>query len=191
MDAPQAGSLAEGFALFATDLGFCSIAWGPGGICAVQLPQQSELTLRQRMRRQFATAQEMTPTPEVQHAINGVVALLHGERVDLSGIALNMTGVPPFHQRVYELARAIPVGSTLTYGEVAAQLGEPGAARAVGQALGANPFAPVVPCHRVMAAGGKAGGFSATGGIRTKLQLLLMEGATFGEPGLFDSNCLT
>jgi methylated-DNA-[protein]-cysteine S-methyltransferase len=103
----------------------------------------------------------------------------------LSGIALDMTGVLPFHQRVYDIARAIPVGSTLTYGEVAAQLGEPGAARAVGQALGANPFAPVVPCHRVMAAGGKAGGFSATGGVKTKLELLLLEGATFGEPGLF------
>jgi len=188
-DASHAGDAANGaavgFALFGTDLGFCSIAWGPGGICAVQLPQHNELVMRERMRRQFAQAREMTPPPEVQHAIDGVVALLHGERADLSGIALDMTGVPPFHQRVYAVARAIPVGSTLTYGEVAAQLGEPGAARAVGQALGANPFAPVVPCHRVMAAGGKAGGFSATGGIKTKLQLLLLEGATFGEPGLF------
>jgi methylated-DNA-[protein]-cysteine S-methyltransferase len=184
-DMPRAGGVAIEFALFGTDLGVCSIAWGPGGICAVQLPQQSELAMRGRMRRQFALAHEMVPPMEVQQAINGVVALLRGERIDLSGIALDMTGVPPFHQRVYAVARAIPVGATLTYGEVAAQLGEPGAARAVGQALGANPFAPVVPCHRVMAAGGKAGGFSATGGIKTKLQLLLLEGATFGEPGLF------
>lgn len=182
MDTPRA----DGFTLFGTDLGVCGIAWGSGGICGVQLPQGSEQATRQRMHRRFASAAEMVPPPEVRLAISGVVALLQGERVDLSGIALDMTGVPPFHQQVYELARAIPVGSTLTYGEVAAQLGEPGAARAVGQALGANPFAPVVPCHRVLAAGGKAGGFSATGGIKTKLQLLLIEGATFGEPGLFD-----
>ena len=122
MDAPRAHGVAEGFALFGTDLGLCSIAWGSGGICAVQLPQQNELAMRERMRRQFATAREMTPTPEVQHAINGIVALLRGERVDLSGIVLNMTGVPPFHQRVYDIARAIPPGSTLTYGEVAAKL---------------------------------------------------------------------
>jgi methylated-DNA-[protein]-cysteine S-methyltransferase len=98
-----------------------------------------------------------------------------------------MTGVPPFHQRVYAVARAIAPGHTLTYGEVAAALGEPGAARAVGQALGHNPFAPVVPCHRVLAAGARSGGFSATGGVDTKLRMLLAEGARFGrEPGLFD-----
>jgi len=182
MDTPRA----DGFALFASDLGFCGIAWGPGGICGAQLPLGSEQATRQRMYRRFAPAGELAPPPEVRLAIFGVVALLNGERIDLSGITLDMTGVPPFHRRVYELARAIPVGSTLTYGEVAAQLGKPGAARAVGQALGANPFAPVVPCHRVLAAGGKAGGFSATGGIKTKLQLLLNERAAFGEPGLFD-----
>jgi methylated-DNA-[protein]-cysteine S-methyltransferase len=179
-------SSTDGLTLFGTDLGVCGIAWGPGGICGVQLPQASEQATRDYMYRRFAPAGEMTPPPEVQRAIAGVVALLHGEPVDLSGVALDMTGVPPFHQRVYALARAIPRGATLTYGEVATQLGDPGAARAVGQALGANPFAPVVPCHRVLAAGGKAGGFSATGGVRTKLQLLLIEGATFGSPGLFD-----
>ena len=92
----------------------------------------------------------------------------------------------PLHRRVYAIARAIPPGATLTYGEVAGRLGEPHASRAVGQALGANPFPIVVPCHRVLAAGGKAGGFSAEGGIRTKLRLLQIEGAVFGgAPGLF------
>jgi methylated-DNA-[protein]-cysteine S-methyltransferase len=98
-----------------------------------------------------------------------------------------MEGVPPFHRRVYEVARTIPPGATLSYGEVAARLGAPGAARAVGQALGRNPFAIVVPCHRVLAARGKAGGFSARGGIATKLRLLAIEGAcATDQRGLFD-----
>ena len=91
-------------------------------------------------------------------------------------------------RRDYELARAIPPGRTITYGELAAKLGEPGAARAVGQALGHNPFAPVVPCHRVLAAGSRSGGFSATGGVATKLKMLATEGAQLGaNPGLFDA----
>jgi methylated-DNA-[protein]-cysteine S-methyltransferase len=100
-----------------------------------------------------------------------------------------MEGVPEFHRRVYELALQIPRGQTLTYGEIANRLGEPGSARAVGQALGANPFAPVVPCHRVLAAGAKLGGFSAQGGLATKLRVLAIEGARVTEaqtPDLFD-----
>jgi methylated-DNA-[protein]-cysteine S-methyltransferase len=106
--------------------------------------------------------------------------------VDLSNVVLDMDGVPPFHQRVYALARRLLPGETVTYGELARRLGDPGAARAVGQALGANPFAPVVPCHRVLAASGRAGGFSANGGVSTKLRLLLIERTRFNGPGLFD-----
>jgi methylated-DNA-[protein]-cysteine S-methyltransferase len=105
---------------------------------------------------------------------------------DLSNIQLDMEGVPPFHRRVYEVARAIAPGNTRTYGEIATRLGDPGAARAVGQALGHNPFAPVVPCHRVLAAGGRSGGFSANGGVATKLRMLQIERASFNGPGLFD-----
>lgn len=118
-----------------------------------------------------------------------ITALLNGaptEPTDLTHLVLDMEGVPPFHQRVYALARQIPPGETLTYGELAAQLGEPGAARAVGQALGSNPFAPVVPCHRILAAGARSGGFSASGGVSTKLRMLLTERARFNGPGLFD-----
>jgi methylated-DNA-[protein]-cysteine S-methyltransferase len=105
----------------------------------------------------------------------------------LLDLPLDMEGVPPFHRRVYELARAIPPGEVLTYGEVARRLGDPGASRAVGQALGHNPYAPVVPCHRVLAAGGRSGGFSAEGGAATKLKMLEIERARFGgAPGLFD-----
>jgi methylated-DNA-[protein]-cysteine S-methyltransferase len=102
---------------------------------------------------------------------------MHGERVDLTFIQLDMDSLPQFHQRVYEIARSIPPGATLTYGEIATRLGDPGSARAVGQALGRNPIPVIVPCHRVMAAGGKTGGFSAPGGAATKLNLLAIEGA--------------
>jgi methylated-DNA-[protein]-cysteine S-methyltransferase len=113
----------------------------------------------------------------VRRAIEAMGALLRGEARDLSAIALDMERVPAFHRRVYEAARAIAPGRTLTYGEIAQRIGAPGSARAVGQALGRNPFAIVVPCHRVLAAGGKAGGFSAGGGVSTKLRMLAIEGA--------------
>ncbi len=122
----------------------------------------------------------------MSQVIESIQALLRGEPADLSSVVLDWRGVPEFHRRVYELALAIPPGRTLTYGEVAQQLGEPGAARAVGQALGKNPYAPIVPCHRVLAAGGRAGGFSAPGGTLTKLRMLEIEGARVGDqPSLF------
>ena len=102
---------------------------------------------------------------------------MRGDAVDLTFVSLDMDGLPEFHQRVYDVARTIPPGVTLTYGEVAKRLGDPGSARAVGQALGRNPIPVIVPCHRVLAAGGKTGGFSAPGGSATKLNLLALEGA--------------
>jgi len=178
-----------GFSLFDTAIGRCGIAWGEHGIYGVQLPEANDHATRMRLRRP-AGAQEALPPPEVRRAIDAVVALLRGERTEpdvLCAVPLDMEGVPAFNCRVYEVTRAIAPGATLTYGEVAARIGEPGAARAVGQALGHNPFAPIVPCHRVLAAGSGAGGFSARGGVTTKLRMLLIEGAAFGAPGLFDS----
>ncbi|MDP2032208.1 MAG: methylated-DNA--[protein]-cysteine S-methyltransferase [Polaromonas sp.] len=174
------------FALFDTAVGACGIAWGEAGICGLQLPEADAAQTRARMQQRFAGACEALPDQAVQAAVRHISAMLRGEPNEVDGLALDMRGVPDFHQRVYAVARAIPPGQTLTYGEVAARLGEPGAARAVGQALGRNPFAPVVPCHRVLAAGDKPGGFSASGGIRTKLRLLIIEGAMRGTPGLFD-----
>ena len=174
------------FALFPTVVGDCAIAWGAHGICGVQLPEADAAATRQRMHRRFPGVAQAAPPPEVQGVIDGIAAMLRGDPHALDTLVFDMRGVPPFHQRVYAVARSIPPGQTLTYGEVAARLGEPGAARAVGQALGRNPFAPVVPCHRVLAAGDKPGGFSAAGGIRTKLRLLINEGAMRGTPGLFD-----
>ncbi len=174
---------ARGFALFETTIGPCGVAWSPRGIVGVQLPESGEPATRARLARRFPDAREATPPPEVRQAVAGISALLQGEKLDLSRVALDMEHVPPFHRRVYEAARAIPPGVTLSYGEIAARLGAPGSARAVGQALGRNPFAIVVPCHRVVAAGGRAGGFSANGGVATKLRLLAIEGA-HAESGL-------
>jgi methylated-DNA-[protein]-cysteine S-methyltransferase len=165
------------FTLFQTAIGCCGIAWSELGVTGVQLPEASSAKTRARMLRRFPGAREAEPPPEVQRAANGIVALLRGEASDLSTIVLDLDGVPPFHRRVYEVARTIRPGATLTYGELAARLGEPGMAREVGQALGRNPFAVIVPCHRVVAAGGQTGGFSANGGVATKLRILSIEGA--------------
>jgi methylated-DNA-[protein]-cysteine S-methyltransferase len=178
----------HGFTLFDTPVGRCAIAWRARGIVGVQLPERSDSATRARMLRRHPSALEMPPPPAVQQAIDDIAALLRGEARDLSAIALDMEPVPPFHQRVYAVARAIPRGATLSYGEIAARLGDRGAARDVGEAMGQNPFPPVVPCHRVVAAGGRVGGFSAAGGITTKLRLLNIEGAQVGEtPTLFES----
>ncbi|HVH17063.1 MAG TPA: methylated-DNA--[protein]-cysteine S-methyltransferase [Myxococcota bacterium] len=169
---------AQGFDVFDTALGPCGIAWGGRGIVGVQLPESSEAATRARLRRRFPDAPEVAPPVRVRRAQQGIVALLAGKRSDLSGVALDLDGLPAFQRRVYEAAREIPSGTTLSYGELAARLGAPGAARAVGQALGKNPFAIVVPCHRVLAAGQKSGGFTAEGGVATKLRMLAIEGVT-------------
>jgi O-6-methylguanine DNA methyltransferase len=174
-----------GFTLFDTAIGRCSIAWGKGGICGVHLPEATPSATRRRMSLRHPEASESAPPAMVARAIDRIVTLLRGEGTDLAQIPLDMALVPPFHRRVYELARTIPAGKTLSYGEVAARIGSPGAARAVGQALGKNPFAIVVPCHRVLAAGGKPGGFSANGGVDTKLKMLRIEQA---QRGLFDGD---
>src|SRR6266545_5484859 len=185
----MAGPAAQGFALFDTAIGRCGIAWGERGVAGTQLPEARDSETRARMRRRFPGAREAPPPPDVQQALDAIAALLGGGPSELDGVALDMEGVPPFHRRVYEVARGIPAGATLSYGEVAARLGDTGLARAVGQALGQNPFAIVVPCHRVLAAGGKMGGFSANGGITTKLRLLTIEGFHGnGGPTLFDGD---
>jgi O-6-methylguanine DNA methyltransferase len=179
----------HGFTLFDTALGRCAVTWSGRGIAAVQLPEPREPETRARVLQRFPDAREAPPPPEAQRAIAGITALLRGEASALDAIVLDMDRVPPFHRRVYEAARTIAPGTTLSYGDVAARLGVPSAARAVGQALGRNPFAVVVPCHRVLAAGGKVGGFSANGGITTKLRLLAIESTLANGPlALFDGD---
>jgi len=176
------------YAVFDTPIGACAVVWAERGLVGVYLPEDDEPSLRRRILKRRPDAREAEPQGAQREAIAAIVALLDGARDDdLSGIALDMRALPEFNQRVYAIARAIPPGQTRTYGEIAAELGEPLLARAVGQALGANPFPIVVPCHRVMGAGGRAGGFSAPGGVATKLRLLQIERAPLGgSPGLFD-----
>jgi methylated-DNA-[protein]-cysteine S-methyltransferase len=162
--------------LFETPIGRCGIAWGPRGIVGIQLPEPTGAE-RARLLRRFPDATEGVPPAPVAEAIARLVAHLGGGSPDLDSIGLDMTGVPEFDRRVYEIARAILRGATMTYGEVAARLGDPAAARAVGQSLGRNPFPIIIPCHRVLAAAGRPGGFSAHGGVATKLRLLAIEGA--------------
>ena len=176
---------ATGFALFPTPIGTCGIAWNEHALTGVQLPENDEPATRNRMLRRFPNAPEAAPPQAVRHAIESIAALLHGEPRDLAEITLDTDEVPPFERRVYEAAREIPPGTTVTYGELAKRIGEPHAAQAVGQALGRNPFAPVVPCHRIVAADGTMHGFSATGGTATKLRLLTIEGWRSNEPTLF------
>lgn len=175
------GSAPFGIALFGTALGPCGIAWSAQGICAVQLPEADEAATRARLARRRPSAHEQAPPANVRFATSRIIALLAGERVHFDDIALDLREVPPFNLRVYEFARRIPAGETRSYGEIAAQLAEPGAARAVGQALGQNPMPIIIPCHRVLAAGQRPGGFSAHGEIATKRRLLEIEGALAAE----------
>jgi methylated-DNA-[protein]-cysteine S-methyltransferase len=176
----------QSFAIFDTAIGACGIVWSARGICGVQLPEGSEATTRARVKRRHAGAVETAPPPDAQRAIDGIVALLRGEQRDLSFVAVDDSKIPDFNRKVYAIARAIPAGQTMSYGEIAQRLGDKTLARAVGQAMGENPTPVVMPCHRVLGANGKPGGFSATGGVVTKLQLLSIENAQPGGPTLFE-----
>jgi methylated-DNA-[protein]-cysteine S-methyltransferase len=180
---------AAGCCLFDTAVGRCGIAWTPDGtVQAVQLPEADDTRTLARMRKRCGEAAVSLPPAGIAQVVARLQAALDGRRDALLDVPLDWEGVPPFHRRVYEAARRIAPGTVVTYGEMARGLGEPGAARAVGQALGHNPFAPLVPCHRILAAQGASGGFSAEGGALTKLRLLEIEGAVLGTqgPGLFD-----
>jgi methylated-DNA-[protein]-cysteine S-methyltransferase len=165
------------YTLFDTAIGSCAIAWNDRGVVAFQLPDGSNSTTQNSLTSRVREAVQAEPPPATQRVIDAVTALLRGERTDLAFVPLDMEGLPDFHRRVYDVARTIPPGATMTYGEIAARIGDPGSARAVGQALGRNPIPVIVPCHRVLAAGGRRGGFSAPGGTTTKLNLLAIEGA--------------
>jgi methylated-DNA-[protein]-cysteine S-methyltransferase len=177
----------RGYTVFDTAVGRCGIAWGELGVLGVQLPEAREIETRRRLYQIFPDTRELRPPPEIQGAIDGIAALLRGKVADFSEVRLDMTDVRPFDGRVYDFTRTIPRGETLTYGEVAAKLRASGAAHSVAQALARNPFMLIVPCHRVLEAGGYADPISPNGGSISKRRLLSIEGA--GSPGsktLFD-----
>jgi methylated-DNA-[protein]-cysteine S-methyltransferase len=164
------------FALFDTAIGRCGVAWSARGIARIALPEASSAATRHRLSLGPPDAAEALPPPAIEAAIALIVQHVAGEPAALETLVLDMDGVPAFHRQVYAVARTIPSGHTVSYGALAATLGKPGAARAIGQAMGKNPFPIVVPCHRVLAANRAAGGFSAHGGVETKARLLAAEG---------------
>jgi methylated-DNA-[protein]-cysteine S-methyltransferase len=180
--------MAQRFAIFETAIGPCGIVWNDYGIIGVQLPEATKGRTRSRLQKRFREARETSPSSEIAATIDQIVALLNGEDADFSDTKLDIKGLPEFNRRVYKIASAIPRGAVMTYGEIAARLGEePQAARDVGKALGENPIPLIIPCHRVLAANGKPGGYSGSGGVKTKLRLLTIEGAKLSdEPSLFE-----
>jgi len=175
------------FAVFPTAIVACGLAWRREAIIAAQLPEASEAETRRRIAARAASTRESEPPAAIREAIAAVTSLLAGARVDLRPIPCDFGEIDDLRLRVYQAAREILAGETCTYGELAARLGDRRLAQAVGQALGRNPLPIIVPCHRVMGAGGRLTGFSANGGVETKLRLLAIEGASLGAgPGLFD-----
>ena len=167
----------RGYTIFDTAIGRCGIAWGDDGIVGVQLPEAREIETRKRLFDLYPDAREMRPPLNVEIAIEGMVALLRGKSCDLSAVTLDMNGIHHFSARVYAFIRTIPRGETRTYAEIAASLRVSGVVHAVAQALIRNPFVVIVPCHRVLEAGGYADRISPHGGAISKRRLLSIEGA--------------
>jgi methylated-DNA-[protein]-cysteine S-methyltransferase len=175
------------FTVFPTAIGTCALAWSDLGVFAVWLPEVSAERLQARIAQRFPQAVEALPSGDVTVAIDAITALLRGERTDLGAIRLDDSRLDPFDRRVYAAARAITPGRVVSYAELAARVGADATAREVGQSLGRNPFPIVVPCHRIVAASGELGGFSAPGGTATKRRLLTIEDARRdGVDDLFD-----
>lgn len=181
---PESGTA---FATFDTPLGRCAILWRGDSVVGTLLPEATDARLRAGIAARDGEAEECAPPPVIQAAIEAVVRLLSGETEDLRTVPIALAGIGAFERQVYDAASSIPPGETRTYGEIARTIGLPGSARAVGRALGRNPYPIIVPCHRVLAADGGSGGFSAPGGASTKMKMLEIEGARRGSaPELFD-----
>ncbi len=188
MPAAPANNPAESsYALFDTAIGRCALVWRGGRVIGAALPEADDGLARARLARRFPGAAEAEPPPFAAEAIAEIVSLLAGGRTDLGAITVDAEG-SAFERNVWQAARRIPCGEVRSYGDIARDIGAPGAAQAVGLALGRNPVPIVIPCHRVLAADGRSGGFSAPGGVATKFRILEIEGARRpGEPELFES----
>jgi methylated-DNA-[protein]-cysteine S-methyltransferase len=167
----------RGYTIFDTGIGRCGIAWSNIGVVGVQLPEAREIETRKRLFQLYPDAREMRSPVTVEIAIEGIAALLRGEPADLSDTTLDMTGIHAFNARVYDIARTIPRGETRSYAEVATIMRASGAVHSVAQAIARNPFMIIVPCHRVLEAGGYADKISPNGGAISKRRLLSIEGA--------------
>ena len=169
-------------ALFDTALGFFGIGWTETGLARVLLPGDDAATMAARLEQDAGRPGE--PSRVISALMNRIEDYADGVRVEFSDVALDLGSAPAFHRRAYDLLIQVGWGDTLTYGALARQLGDVGLARAVGQAMGANPVPLIVPCHRVLASDGKPGGFSAPGGSLSKVRMLALEGVSVGaSPG--------
>jgi methylated-DNA-[protein]-cysteine S-methyltransferase len=181
----QAGSpRQEHYSLFDTPIGPCGVAWSVSGLTRLQLPESDPSTTEERIRARSTNLRAEGPPSSIRDVIASLRRYLRGDRIDFSSVSIDLTGVSPFHRKVYDAARSVGWGHTASYGELARQAGSPAAARAVGQALSRNPIAIIVPCHRILASGNKVGGFSAFGGTCIKEHLLALEGIHLGAPAL-------
>jgi len=175
------GQTAHHYLIFETAGGFCGIAWNVVGITRFQLPTRSAESTERMLLRRVPGAEPGAPTPEVVEAVAAVKRYFEGEETDFSGIKLDLGEQDAFFKQIYEAARRVGWGHTTTYGTLAKELGAgPEAARDVGEAMAKNPVALIIPCHRVLAAGGKVGGFSAPGGSAAKIRMLELEGVHVG-----------
>lgn len=169
--------------VFETAHGFCGIAWNGNGIARFQLPADSADTTGRNLLRRAPDAKPGTPPPEVAKAIEAARRYFAGEKIDFSGVTLDLDGQDEFFRQIYEALRQVGWGQTTSYGALAKQLGaEPQAARDVGIAMSRNPVPLIIPCHRCLAAGNKLGGFSAPGGSTSKARMLELEGVHLGPP---------
>ena len=164
------------FTVFDSPIGAVGLAWRNDDVIGVQLPENTPARTLEALQSRFPQSQQKNPRGTIRQVRDDVRSLLAGKRRDLQGVSIDFGEVTPFRQQVLNAARQIAPGQTLSYGELAARVGKPAGARAVGQAMGANPVPIIVPCHRVLASGVKAGGFSAAGGAATKVFMLRSEG---------------
>jgi methylated-DNA-[protein]-cysteine S-methyltransferase len=172
---------ANRYLIFETAGGFCGIAWNDRGIVRFQLPTRSAAATERLLLRRAPDAVAGEPTSEVAQAVAAARAYFDGREVDFSSFTLDLGDQDELFRQVYDAVRKIGWGRTTTYGALAKELGkEPQAARDVGQAMAKNPIPLIIPCHRVLAAGGKVGGFSAPGGAASKVRMLELEGVRPG-----------
>jgi methylated-DNA-[protein]-cysteine S-methyltransferase len=166
------------YTIFDTAAGFCGVAWSTRGVTRLQLPTPSADAAERLLRRREPDAAPESPPPPVAAAVALVRRYFAGEAAEFGDVALDLAGQSSFFLQVYAATRAVGWGATTTYGALASGLGAgPAAARDVGRAMASNPVPLIIPCHRVLAAGGKPGGFSAPGGAAAKLRMLALEGA--------------
>ncbi|QYO75142.1 methylated-DNA--[protein]-cysteine S-methyltransferase [Devosia salina] len=167
-------------ALFDTALGRFGLGWTERGLARALLPGDDDAAMLERLTRAGGTQAE--PSRAIAALMDRIEDYAEGEAIDFSDVSIDLSGVPDFHRRAYELLLEVRWGQTITYGALARRLGDVGLSRAVGQAMGANPIPLIIPCHRVLASDGKPGGFSAPGGGASKLKMLALEGVSVGAP---------